>query len=144
MQSESFRAWFRSRDLRVMGPPRFHCATLNSCRMFHQSTVWSAILNLQASSASDGCWPFSWGEQVTRNLSSLLATVMCLIYQCSCNHKESTLHTCTQKKGSIVNLPIATAVPSIAWSLMYTWTAGSRLLRMIVPPQHQHISTWQH
>ena len=26
---KSFGAWFRSRDLRVMGPPRYHCATPN-------------------------------------------------------------------------------------------------------------------
>ena len=45
---------------------------------------------------------------------------------------------CTQKAGNIVNLPMATAVPSISWSLMYTWTAERRSSRMIVSPQHQH------
>ena len=29
LKNHSFGAWFRSRDLRVMGPPRFRCATPN-------------------------------------------------------------------------------------------------------------------
>lgn len=28
-----FRGWCRSNDLRVMGPPRFHCATLNAGKL---------------------------------------------------------------------------------------------------------------
>ena len=48
-----FRAWFRSRDLRVMGPPRFHCATLNlgtipqNCSYYRYYTFlcsWSIVL----------------------------------------------------------------------------------------------------
>ena len=30
---DDFGAWFRSRDLRVMGPPRFRCATPNDVNM---------------------------------------------------------------------------------------------------------------